>query len=69
MGQRGKGEKQEWETSESNRSKTALNYLYTQLNAYVGTHLSIDTNTKYARAQKNVKLKRKHAVFQNRSKI
>lgn len=49
MRQRGKGEKQEWETSESyGRSKTALNYLYTQLNAYEGTHLSIDSNTKYA---------------------
>lgn len=36
MGQTGKGEQQEWKTSESNgRSKTALNYLYTQLNAYV----------------------------------
>lgn len=44
-----KGEQEEWETSESNgRSETALNYLYTQLNAYVSTHLSIDTNTKYA---------------------
>lgn len=60
MGQTGKGEQQEWETSESNeRSKTAFNYLYTQLNAYVSTHLSIDTNKKICMSIEKCLVKKK----------